>query len=198
MANRMSLIGALKPTCAVLFQTNRNNGLSGFLGLNIGITPHTIQPLNPLLFGCYMGGIHPPPPLVRYGHGPAAVSSVEHMLEEHNAVLEELKLNLHKAQDRMRATANRKRCEEHYDVGDLVYLKLQPYSQKSLAKRRNEKLSQRYYGPFPIEARVGTVAYQLTFPPSCISCLATSQGSRHCSYVSIITTTINCKNEVTR
>ncbi|RVX02397.1 hypothetical protein CK203_028338 [Vitis vinifera] len=170
MANRMSLIGALKPTCAVLFQTNRNNGLSGFLGLNI----------------------------VRYGHGPAAVSSVEHMLEEHNAVLEELKLNLHKAQDRMRATANRKRCEEHYDVGDLVYLKLQPYSQKSLAKRRNEKLSQRYYGPFPIEARVGTVAYQLTFPPSCISCLATSQGSRHCSYVSIITTTINCKNEVTR
>ena len=139
-----------------------------------------------------------PPPLVRYGHGPAAVSSVEHMLEEHNAVLEELKLNLHKAQDRMRATANRKRCEEHYDVGDLVYLKLQPYSQKSLAKRRNEKLSQRYYGPFPIEARVGTVAYQLTFPPSCISCLATSQGSRHCSYVSIITTTINCKNEVTR
>ena len=139
-----------------------------------------------------------PPPLVHYGHSSTTVWSIEHMLEEHNAVLEELKLNLHKAQDRMRATANRKRCEEHYDVGDLVYLKLQPYSQKSLAKRRNEKLSQRYYGPFPIEARVGTVAYQLTFPPSCISCLATSQGSRHCSYVSIITTTINCKNEVTR
>ncbi|RVW91528.1 hypothetical protein CK203_046137 [Vitis vinifera] len=75
-----------------------------------------------------------PPPLVRYGHGSATVSSVEHILEERDAVLEELKLNLHKAQDRMRATANRKRREEHYDMGDLVYLKLQRYRQKSLAK----------------------------------------------------------------
>ena len=57
MGNRRSLTGALKPTCVVLFQTNRNNGLSGFLGLSIGITPRTIQPLNPLLFGCYMDEI---------------------------------------------------------------------------------------------------------------------------------------------
>ena len=34
--------------------------------------------------------------------------------------------------------------------------------------------------------------------PSCISCLATSQGSRHCSYISVFTTTINCRNGVTR
>ncbi|KAL6327059.1 hypothetical protein AAG906_013806 [Vitis piasezkii] len=107
-----------------------------------------------------------PPPLVRYGHGSTIVSSVEHMLEERDGVLEELKLNLHKAQDQMRATANRKRHEEHYDVGDLVYLKLQLYCQKSLAKRRNEKLSPWYYGPFPIEAQVGMVAYRLTLLPS--------------------------------
>ena len=88
------------------------------------------------------------------------------MLEERDAILKELKINLHKAQDRMRATANRKRREEHYDVGDLVYLKLQPYCQKSLAKRRNEKLSPHYYGPFPIDAQVGTVAYRLILPPS--------------------------------
>ncbi|RVW45033.1 Retrovirus-related Pol polyprotein from transposon 297 [Vitis vinifera] len=108
-----------------------------------------------------------PPALVRYGHSFATVSSDEHMLEERDVILEELKLNLHKAQDRMRATANRKRREEHYDVGGLVYLKLQPYHQKSLAKRCNdEELSPHYYRPFPIEARVGTVAYRLTLPPS--------------------------------
>ena len=108
-----------------------------------------------------------PPPLVRYGHSFATVSSDEHMLEERDVILEELKLNLHKAQDQMRATANRKRREEHYDVGGLVYLKLQPYHQKSLAKRCNdEELSPHYYRPFPIEARVGTVAYWLTLPPS--------------------------------
>jgi hypothetical protein len=49
-------------------------------------------------------------------------------------------------------------------VGDFVYLKLQPYRLKSLAKKINEKLSPRFYCPYKISKVVGKVAYQLELP----------------------------------
>lgn len=52
-----------------------------------------------------------------------------------------------------------------YQVGEMVYLKIQPYKLKSLAKRINQKISPRYYGPYEIEKKIGTVAYQLKLPP---------------------------------
>lgn len=51
-------------------------------------------------------------------------------------------------------------------MGDAVLLCLQPYRQKSLAKRTNEKLSPWYFGPYTIVRKVGPVAYGLQLPPS--------------------------------
>jgi hypothetical protein len=45
-------------------------------------------------------------------------------------------------------------------------VKLQPYRQHSAALRKNQKLSMRYFGPFNIIAKVGTVAYKLELPPT--------------------------------
>ena len=51
-----------------------------------------------------------------------------------------------------------------YKVGDMVYLKLQPYKLKKLAKRVNRKLNPRYYGPYEILEKVGELAYKLKLP----------------------------------
>lgn len=51
-------------------------------------------------------------------------------------------------------------------MGDMVFVKLQPYVQSSLAHRANQKLAFKYFGPFAISAKVGQVAYKLVLPDS--------------------------------
>jgi hypothetical protein len=51
-------------------------------------------------------------------------------------------------------------------VGDLVFLKIQPYAQSSLAVRSNQKLSFKFFGPYPILQQVGSIAYKLDLPPT--------------------------------
>ena len=43
-------------------------------------------------------------------------------------------------------------------------MKLQPYHLKSLAKKLNEKLNPRFYGPYRISKVIGKVAYHLNLP----------------------------------
>jgi hypothetical protein len=47
----------------------------------------------------------------------------------------------------------------------MVYLRLQPYVQTSVALRSSHKLSFRYFGPYKILQHVGQVAYKLELPP---------------------------------
>lgn len=50
-------------------------------------------------------------------------------------------------------------------MGDLVYLKVQPYKQTSLAIRSSLKLASKFYGPYEVLERIGLVAYKLHLPP---------------------------------
>ena len=66
----------------------------------------------------------------------------------------------------MKAVADPHRRDISLEVGDMVYLKLWPYRHSSLARRMNEKLALRFYGPFQVIQRVGNVAYKLQLPAS--------------------------------
>ena len=95
------------------------------------------------------------------------MDSIEEMLQVRDAVLDELKVNLLRAQHRMKVTADSKRRELVFEVGNLVFLKLQLYRQSSLSRRPCEKLSSRFNGPFRVVQRIGEVAYKLELPGGC-------------------------------
>lgn len=104
------------------------------------------------------------PVLIRGDVHHSIVEEVSRLTAERNDMVRELLEQLVKARDRMRAQANKPRRAMEYQVGDMVYLKIQPYKMKSLAKRINQNPSPRYYGPYEIEERIGPVAYKLKLP----------------------------------
>lgn len=66
-----------------------------------------------------------PPPQLALGSIPRSqVESVNIFLKDRQATLAQLKLNLKKAQERMRKNEDRHRSERKFVVGDWVYLKL--------------------------------------------------------------------------
>lgn len=64
----------------------------------------------------------------------------------------------------MKKYADKNRTFWEFKQGDMVFLKLQPYIQASVAPRANHKLMFKYYGPFPVLARVSETSYKLALP----------------------------------
>jgi hypothetical protein len=79
-----------------------------------------------------------------------------------------LQQHLQHARQHMKLVADKKRIERVFAVGDWVFLKMQPYVQKSLATRANPKLAFRYFGPFQVLQRVGGTSYKLQLPDGCL------------------------------
>lgn len=79
---------------------------------------------------------------------------------------QQLKANLATTHARMKKYADMKRTKRVLEVGDMVYLKMQPYHLNAFGLRTHIKLQSKFYGPFRIISRVGNVAYKLLLPIS--------------------------------
>ncbi|GJX29381.1 transposon ty3-I gag-pol polyprotein [Tanacetum coccineum] len=111
---------------------------------------------------------------VLYGRDPPSIipcsvfedtpSDVQTQLQARDVVLAQLKINIARAQAKMKKYADKKGCELEFAVGDFVYVKLQPYRQLSVKLQRNQKLGMRYFGPFQVVQKIGSVAYKLALP----------------------------------
>lgn len=85
------------------------------------------------------------------------------MLKEMEDMVKRVRTNLKVAHDRQKSFADRKRRFKEYQVGDHVFVRIQP-RRSTLQWSGCAKLAPHYFGPFQVLARVGPVAYQLTLP----------------------------------
>jgi hypothetical protein len=125
-----------------------------------------------------------PPKLIEYIPGTTRNQAVEDHLHSREQILAILRHNLFPAQERQKAQYDKRHSERSFVPGDWVYLRLQPYKQKTLALRKCLKLSPRFYGPFQVVSKVGEVAYKLALPADSnihsvfhVSCLKKQLGN---------------------
>ena len=111
----------------------------------IGVTPYEV------VYG-QSPSLHIP-----YISGDCKVTAVDRSLKAREDCIAMLKTHLSKAQQRIKTQADKHKVEKQLAVGDLVYVKLRPYRQHSLMHRICQKLAPKFFGPFPITARVRAV-----------------------------------------
>lgn len=84
--------------------------------------------------------------------------------QDRTLILTNMKDNLNKAHQRMKHYADLHHSERTLDVGDMVYIKIQPYRQYAFGLRGSLKLRSKFYGPYQVLQRIGTRSYKLHLP----------------------------------
>ncbi|XP_026398433.1 uncharacterized protein LOC113294242 [Papaver somniferum] len=103
----------------------------------------------------------PPPTISAYLPGTTSVHDVDVNLKARDHTLKLLKSHLHDAQERMKAHTDAHRTERKFSIGDWVFLRLQPYRQRTVTNQSFSKISPRFYGPFLVLKKIGSVDYKL-------------------------------------
>lgn len=109
-----------------------------------------------------------PPPMVAEVVLPDCPNdSAREQLQNRQLATQLIKDNLQKAQARIKHQADKHRSKRTFELGDMVYLKIQPYRHSSLSIHNSLKLHSKYYGPFRVLEKIGKAAYKLLLPEGC-------------------------------
>jgi hypothetical protein len=120
--------------------------------MSIGMTPfRELYNYDPLSF-------------VEIAFGDSRAPMVQDMVQQSQDILRELKDHLHRVQSQQNVQEDKHQVERTFEVGDLVYLRLQPYRHASIKRSGAEKLQPHFFGPYKINMKVGAVAYELELP----------------------------------
>lgn len=106
----------------------------------------------------------PPPIHLPYIPKDSPIEAVDLLLRDREAVIQLLRQSIARAQQRMARQANKHRTNRTFQIGDLVFIKLHPYSQNSVVAREFPKLSAKFYGPYKIIDKIGKSAYKVNLP----------------------------------
>lgn len=105
---------------------------------------------------------HYPPPMIGELALPDTMcEAARFIVLEKDRMLKQLQQNMQVAQDYKKFYAHKLRLDRQFDVGAMVYLKIQPYRQNAFGLRGSLKLRSKYYGPYKILHKVRHVAYKL-------------------------------------
>lgn len=123
-------------------------------------TPHSAIHTSPfkLLYS------YPPPIHLSYLPGDSFADDVEDIMLVREFKLQLAKFHFCRVQQHMQAQANSHRSDKEFQVGDWVFVKLQPYRQSTLSIFTYHKLTSKYFGPYPIMERIRVVSYKLLLP----------------------------------
>nr|GEV97192.1 hypothetical protein [Tanacetum cinerariifolium] len=102
--------------------------------------------------------------LLPYVLGTTNVQAVVEYLRDRDELLRQLRASLLAAQHRMKSQADHHMRELESEKGDLVFVKLQPYRQTSVATWVSNKLSPLVFWALPNSRQGGPMAYRVELP----------------------------------
>jgi hypothetical protein len=103
--------------------------------------------------------------MLPYQPGVAKVAAVDHQLRDRDTFLTEIKQHLLQAQALMKQAHDMKHRDLEFVVGEWAWLCLNQRAAAAIRSGSQSKIGPKYYGPYIVQERIGSVAYKLQLPP---------------------------------
>jgi hypothetical protein len=89
---------------------------------------------------------------------------VQDWVQQSQDILREMKDHLQRVHNQQKVQVDKHRVECTFEVGDLFYLRLQPYRHASIKRSGEEKLKPCFFGPYRVKKKIGAITYELELP----------------------------------
>ncbi|KAJ4788910.1 polyprotein [Rhynchospora pubera] len=105
-----------------------------------------------------------PPPLLPYTAGKASVQAVDQQLQQRDEFLREIHNRLLETQQRMKLQYDKLHRNLEFQLDEWVWVRMQRRQATAITPAKLTKLSPKFYGPYQIKEKLGSVAYRVELP----------------------------------